>query len=104
MRWFSSWWSTVPEWAKPPLLVAGLGIIAWIVVTALPYLKQRIYIAALRDLDDTKREVLLAAIKSGQSATNLKIVDLNPIIEKASFPRWIIRRAMQWEADRKRFG
>ena len=102
-KWFCNWWATVPAWAKPPLLVAVLGLLAWLLREVVPRVIRRIYIMILERYDETARQLWN---EGGHtiSPTNLEIRPEHIFQRMKFWPTWLIKRAHKWSERRKKYG
>jgi hypothetical protein len=85
------WWCSVPEWAKPVILGAALGLLAWLFTWLLPAMRRWLY------------GHILWKLKNSQSTLELfqgmydEPYSEDDVIKNTPYPKWLARRAIRWQ-------
>jgi hypothetical protein len=94
------WWSALPEYAKGIALTAIIGAFGWLVALGVPVMKKALYQHILWKLGKIKESLELwhAIYDEPQTPRDQRAyVSSDEVIEKAHYPRWLVKRAVRWQ-------
>lgn len=100
----TDWWHSIPSWAKPVIL-AFLLPVGYAVLRLVPAMIMRIihrhYKRVLNDVDST-REGLLKELRDRN--VMYPIIPDEDVVAQCGHREWIVKKAREWEKDKRRFG
>jgi hypothetical protein len=98
---FQSWWSTVPDWAKPVILTAAITLAVAISPWIFPYMLKHFYIWILERKKLAEQQVRSERLSDGLLNVQVKSEEIR---HRMTIPHWLVRRAERWRDQRKEYG